>query len=73
MLFLGSLLVLAMVGMVFLSLVVLRVVFPLVVFLVIGCIMLVPFMFILHPWFELLVVVLLIVIIVQRTRTDPRR
>jgi len=60
------LILLAMFVLIGFSYVVLRAVFTLAGIFIMGIIVLIPFLWIVHPWFELLIIVLLVVMILQR-------
>ena len=68
MIVLGTLIML-MLGMVVFSYLALRTIFSLAVIFSLGIAIMIPFLLLIHPWFELVIVVLLIMIITSKTKT----
>lgn len=66
MLILMLLVAFAIFGMLTFTFIVLRSVFSIVGILIIGSLLMIPFIWLIHPWFELVIIVLLVVMIVQK-------
>ena len=58
--------VLAMIALIGFSYIILRTIIPLAGILILGILVLIPFLWVIHPWFELIIIVLLVVMIIQR-------
>lgn len=70
MLFLSLLILFAIFGMLVFSYIILKAVFSLAGILIIAALLMIPFIWIVHPWFELVIIILLVMLILQRQNKE---